>query len=592
MIEDDYYDYDDDDYYEEDDYDYRPAPKPKKTVQKKAPATATKGGTQSKGGAGQRSCKSESPTPPSTVKDSNETQTPPRGTTAAKTPGGGGHGGISVLPATKKSSADATSSPSGISALSPPPGFSSSKPSAPSPPAEAVPPLLEVPSILLRDTSQKDAAKINLSVVFLGHVDAGKSSLTGHLLLGKTARHAQQQQPISWLLDTTEEERAHGVTMDVSTNLILTGRYNLVLLDAPGHAEYVPAMITGTAQADAAVLTVDVTDFKHSTTHDRSHATMSGQLKEHVFLARGLGVRQICIVLNKMDLVDWNEAVYQSAVEQLLHFVVDIVGYPRDKVQCVPVSALTRTNVFPKTSKDAEEPLFAWYTGPSLLEALDQFEPPVQQQSKLLEKPLRIVVTDVVTDKKGVGVTGKVVQGWAGQGEKVTVLPIGDETTLSKLSSMQQTKEAASTERQQYVAAGEVVECILPNVDFQRVSTGSVLARPTALPPIAARCRAKIFLLDGVGVPVIRGAAVIFHMHHVDVPCHVSQLLHTLHRDGATVLRRNPRALTSNTTAVIELTLTVPVCMEAFTECRALGRFVLRRGGDSIAVGRIEEVLQ
>ena len=141
--------------------------------------------------------------------------------------------------------------------------------------------------------------------------------------------------------------------------------------------------------------------------------------------------------------------------------------------------------------------------------------------------------------------------------------------------------------------AGELVDVVLTGLDPSRISTGNILARPGRQPPLTTKCRAKIFVLEGLTVPIIRGAQAILHMHYLDVPCHLSGLLQTLKPNGSnttTVLKERPRVLTAKTQAVVEITLHYPICMEAFADCRALGRFVLRRSGASIAVGRVEQV--
>jgi elongation factor 1 alpha-like protein len=315
-------------------------------------------------------------------------------------------------------------------------------------------------------------------------------------------------------------------------------------------------------------------------------------------------VNQILVVLNKMDLVGWeNETAYRAMESQLIAFLVKTVGYPAHRVRCVPVSGLTGTNLFPNKTDEDTQTLRSWYNGPTLLEALDSFEPPVQQQQKLLEKPLRIIISDVgESSGSGVSVRAKVVQGFAKQGESLVVLPAGDETTLTKLSSLHNSTanpaqqlsssgEQQQRRRQDYCVAGELIDCTVTGVESQRVSTGSILARQNNTPKLASRCCAKIFVFE-LSVPLIRGAQVIFHMHHLDIPCNLAVLTRTLKADGTTTLKERPRALTKSCNAIVELQLAVPICMEAFSECRALGKFVLRRSGDSIAVGRIERVLQ
>lgn len=490
-----------------------------------------------------------------------------------------------------------------------PPGFSakiSSAAETPSTPASGVKLLPRrsnspnggtpaIPAILLSSGSQSTRKfKVPLTVVVLGHVDAGKSTVTGHLLhgaKGKTTRssnNSNNNKPVNyaWLLDEDEQERAHGVTMDIATKQLdesLTTNFQIVLQDAPGHADYVPAMISGTAAADAAMLTVDATDL-HT-------AIQAGQLREHVYLARGLGVNQILVLLNKMDVVGWdNQAAYFGMEALLIDFLTKQVNYPAARIRCLPVSGLTGTNIFPGRDDDDTKTLRTWYKGPTLLEALDSFEPPVVQQQKLLEKPLRIVVADVLESSGSVSLRAKVVAGWVRQGETLVVLPVGDETVITKMNSLH--LQHQTPERRQYCVAGELLDCAVTGIDAQRLSTGSILVRPSHRPPLASKCRAKVStILDGLQVPLICGAQMIFHMHHLDIPCHIVALLRTLKADGTTTLKERPRALTKCCTAIVDIQLAVPVCMEAFSDCRALGRFVLRRGGDSIAVGRIELVI-
>lgn len=450
-----------------------------------------------------------------------------------------------------------------------------------------------IPAILLAADQRKAGGKVKvpLIVVVLGHVDAGKSTVTGHLLFGSAhsskPTNARSSKPVNfaWLLDEDEQERVHGVTMDIATKQLddsLTENFQIVLQDAPGHVDYVPAMITGTASADAALLTVDATDL--------STAIQAGQLREHVYLARGLGVNQIVVILNKMDVVGWeNQAAYDSMERQLTDFLTRQVGYPAARIRCLPVSGLTGTNIFPHRNDADTVMLRSWYKGLTLLEALDSFEPPIQQQQKLLEKPLRIVVADVLESSGSVGLRAKVVSGFVKQGETLTVLPVGDGTVITKLNSLHLTQQLP--ERRQYCVAGELLDCTVTGIDAQRLSTGSILVRSGNRPPLSSKCRAKVFVLDGLQVPLIRGAQMIFHMHFLDIPCHLAVLHRTLKPDGTTPLIERPRALTKNCTAIVELQLSVPVCMETFADCRSLGRFVLRRSGASIAVGRIEQVL-
>jgi elongation factor 1 alpha-like protein len=202
---------------------------------------------------------------------------------------------------------------------------------------------------------------------------------------------------------------------------------------------------------------------------------------------------------------------------------------------------------------------------------------------------MRFVVTDAYQEGRGVVARGRVVQGFLRVGERAVVLPIGDVTTVSKLDHLQ--PPSGSAERLAIAQAGDTVDLVLNGIDLMRLSVGNILANQNALPPICRKATAKILVMDNLNVPMIRGAQVLFHMHSLDIPAVLTKLIFTTNRDGS-IKKERPRALTSGASAVVELTLSAGICMEPFSECRALGRFVLRRGGDTVAVGVIDELVQ
>jgi elongation factor 1 alpha-like protein len=658
LVEDDYYDDDYDDDYDDYDDGYTGGSSNMQAKKKKAPVVvqqvaAKKAQLPPKGNG-----KSSTPPPPSKV--------PPPKPAVAKAQQKLQPKAQLQTKETNTSASNLATSPSSSDTVTPAsPQCANQKNTASSVTAS-----LPVPQILRRTSTGPVVSDVALTVVVLGHVDAGKSTVTGHLLHGTTSlkksHHRssnssgnsggshRQQQPINyaWILDEDEQERAHGVTMDIATKVLALDpnvtylqsptppalssssssertiiwtpppHVSIVLQDAPGHADYVPAMITGAALADAAVLVVDATDLQGGT------ALEAGQLREHVYIARGLGVSQLTLVVNKMDVVGWDQqGVYRAMEHKLMDFVTRTVGYPAHLVQCLPVSGSTGTNLFPSVAKpktasgpsiisnsmdNATALLRSWYHGPTLLEALYRLKPPIAQNEQLLEQPLRIVVSDVLDTSSNVTVRVKIVSGWVKQGETVVVLPVGDEAVFAKFHSLHQSNHAAAapvtqtlsktdsalrTERRLYGAAGELLDGVLVGIDAQRVAVGSILVRRGAQyyrPVLATQCRAKIFVLDGVTVPLIRGAQLMFHMHHIDVPCYCTALIRTVQseRNGSNgTVQERPRALSKNMTAIVELQLAVPVCLETYVDCRALGRFVLRRSGDSVAVGRIEKVL-
>jgi small GTP-binding protein len=213
-------------------------------------------------------------------------------------------------------------------------------------------------------------ARSQLSMVVLGHVDAGKSTLMGQLLvqIGQVSKRAAGKQQLAWLLDEDESERERGVTMQIATKSFSTVSHDIVILDAPGHADFIPIMITGAAHADVAILVVAATRGEFEAGFD------NGQTKEHIILARGLGVTQVIVAVNKLDVDDWDMVRYQEIQQKLRQYLLQQQFAPK-RIRFVPLSGLTGENV--KQLQDVK--LKAWYKGLTLLEAIDGFQPAKRQ---------------------------------------------------------------------------------------------------------------------------------------------------------------------------------------------------------------------
>ena len=422
--------------------------------------------------------------------------------------------------------------------------------------------------------------KSQLSMVVLGHVDAGKSTLMGQILLTSgqiSKREATKMGNLAHFLDENESERTRGVTMEIGTKTLRTTNHDFVLLDAPGHADFVPVMITGAAAADVAVLVVAAV-----TGEFEAGWVGGGQTKEHVVLARGLGVSQVIVAVNKLDVEGWNRDRFDSIQSQVKDFLLQQDFKPK-RIRFVPISGLTGENVLEQTDPTLKE----WYSGPTLLQAIDDFQPANRQ----LEKPLRFIVNDVFPEGKSVVARGRVVQGFVQVSDRVVVLPVGDAVSVQKLEHLQPPSDSAEKGRLQVGIAGETVDLVFDGreLDIARLSTGNVLSFPDGRPPLTRKCLVRIMVMDELAVPIIRGAQVLFHMHSLDIPCVMTKLVSILNRDG-TVKKERPRSLPPGSNAVVELTLSDRIVMEKCSDCRALGRFVLRRGGDTVAIGLIDEV--
>lgn len=484
--------------------------------------------------------------------------------------------------------------------------------------------------ILTKLRSADSTLRTHLSLVILGHVDAGKSTLTGRLLLSLnhvSSRMLQKYQKesatigkssfaLAWFTDEDESERERGVTVDVGTKFIRTDKFDFTVLDAPGHRDFVPNMISGAAGADCGLLVVAATtgEFEAGFAAGGGGA-VGGQTREHIILSRGLGVSQFVVAVNKLDAAEppWEEGRFEHIKAQVLAFLLEN-GFKEKRIRFVPVSGLTGVNVSNEKNKEDEDGsnmLKRWYKGPTLIEALNSFMPAKRE----FEKPLRCIVTDVSSEGRAVTVRGRIVQGFLRSGDGVVLLPVGDEAGVSRVEKGKATKVSDSPysfvgsngndtvrssetdlndvpELQNCALAGDTVECSLSGIDAARVSPGCVICHPqmSVRPKIEKKFEARVMVMEQLAVPIIRGSQVLFHMHSIDVPAVLNRLM-TSKKRGETTPRNNPRVLSGGVEATVEIALSERLVLEEYSECKSLGRFVLRRGGDTIAVGLIEKVI-
>ena len=495
-------------------------------------------------------------------------------------------------------------------------------------------PIPRIPDNVLKVLkSENNGIRSHLSLVILGHVDAGKSTLTGRLML--SLNHVSQRQlqkyqkaattigkssfALAWFCDEDESERERGVTIDIATKFVQTENFDFTVLDAPGHKDFIPNMISGTASADAGLLVVAATTGEFEAGFamggdDGDGSRFVGQTREHIVLSRGLGVTQIVVAVNKLDAADpaWSKARFEHIKGLVLDFLKHN-SFKEKRIKFVPVSGLTGVNMSREGKLEDEEGmklLRIWYNGPTLIEALDGFVPAKRD----FEKPLRSIVTDVSSEGKNVTVRARVVQGFVRAGDGVTVLPIGDNASVVRVERGRAEKEGASVYSyaiaqdtqskdglkeigevagiQNCALAGEIAELTLSGIDAARLSPGCVISHrhPSLRPNVKRRFEARVMVMDKLAVPIIRGSQVLLHMSSIDVPAVLSKLISS-ERRGDAKPRQNPRVLAGGVTATVEITLSEKLVLEESNQCKALGRFVLRRGGDTVAVGLIDKVL-
>ena len=456
------------------------------------------------------------------------------------------------------------------------------------------------------------AQKSRLSMVILGHVDAGKSTLMGQVLVQmnmiqqRTVTKYQKQAgeigkasfALAWIMDEDESERERGVTIDIATKHIATQKHDVTILDAPGHADYVPAMITGAGVSDVGILVISSTRGEFESGFDTATANGGskghvGQTREHITLAKGLGVSQLIVAVNKLDAAEpaWSQHRFDEIQGRLKPFL-KLNGFNLKRVQFVPISGLAGVNI--KDSPSKKDPstagLAEWYQGKTLLEAIDSFEP----AKRNIDKPFRFIVSDLYAEGKGLIVKGRVVQGLISAGDKVAVLPVGDVATVSRIDHgivCAQSTDEFDTERIKVALAGDSCDLIITGIDIARINVGNVLSEASSAlrPKIKKKMKAQILVMEELTVPIVRGSQVLLHMHCLDVPAVISNIISKVNkRDGSSIPK--PRVLTGGSNATVEIKLNEKICLETYSDCRSLGRFVLRRGGDTVAIGIIEEI--
>jgi elongation factor 1-alpha len=412
-----------------------------------------------------------------------------------------------------------------------------------------------------------------MNIVFIGHVDHGKSTTVGRLLLdtGHIEAHVIEKYrkeaeskgkgtfEFAWVMDALKEERERGLTIDVAHKKFNTQKYYFTIIDAPGHRDFVKNMITGTSQADAAVIVVS------------SIEGPQAQTKEHIFLARTLGVKQIIISINKMDAVKYDQAKYEEAKKGVTE-LLKTVGYNVDQIPFVPASGFKGDNV----SKPSEN--MPWYKGPTIVQALDALSPP----EKHTEKALRVPVQDVYTIT-GVGTVpvGRVETGVLKPDMKIVFMP---SNKVGEVKSIEMHHEML-----QSATPGDNVGFNVRGIAKNDIRRGDV-AGPVDNPPTVAKSfTAQIMVLNHPSVLTV-GYTPVFHCHTAQVACVFTELSQKLDPKTGTVKEENPQFLKTGDAAIVKITPTKPLVIETAKDFPQLGRFAVRDMGQTVAAGVVISV--
>ncbi len=415
--------------------------------------------------------------------------------------------------------------------------------------------------------------KEHMNLAMIGHIDHGKSTLLGRLLTEAGAidphlieEYRKKAEAIgkatfeyAWVMDTLKDERERGITIDVAHQRFDTNKYYYTIVDCPGHRDFVKNMITGTSQADAAVLVVDAKD------------GIMAQTKEHVFLSRTLGVTQLIIAVNKMDRVNYDQKRYEELKKEILA-LLKTVGYKDEHVTFLPVSAIEGENVTKRGDK------LKWFDGPTLLDAMDLMKVP----EKPIKLPLRIPVQDVYTIT-GVGTVpvGRVETGKLKKGDKIIFEP-ADKTGEVKTIEMHH-------EEIPEAVPGDNIGWNVRGISRNDIRRGDVCGHTDTPPTVADEFTAQIVVLQHPSAITV-GYTPVFHCHTAQVASTVTEISKKLDPKTGAVLEENPDFIKSGDAAIITIKPTRPLVIERVKEIPQLGRFAIRDMGQTVAAGMVIDV--
>jgi len=426
--------------------------------------------------------------------------------------------------------------------------------------------------------------KVHISLVVIGHVDAGKSTTTGHLIYKcggidkrtiekyekEAAELGKSSFKYAWVLDNLKAERERGITIDIALWKFQSPKYDFTVIDAPGHRDFIKNMITGTSQADVAVLVIDSSQggFEAGISKD-------GQTREHALLAYTLGVKQMIVAMNKMDdkTVQYAEARYKEIKAEVGSYLKK-VGYKPMKIPFVPISGWVGDNMVEKSAN------MSWYKGPYLLEALDSVNPP----KRPTDKPLRLPLQDVYKIG-GIGTVpvGRVETGIIKPGMVACFAPSGLNAEIKSVEMHHESLPQATP--------GDNVGFNVKNVAVKDLRRGFVTSDSKSNPATAAATfTAQVIVMNHPG-QISNGYSPVLDCHTAHVACRFKHIEEKMDRRSGKVLEANPKFVKMGDACIVVLEPTKPMCVESFTEFPPLGRFAVRDMRQTVAVGVIKSVV-
>jgi len=427
--------------------------------------------------------------------------------------------------------------------------------------------------------------KEHVNVIFIGHVDAGKSTLGGQVLIQtgmvdertlekykKEAKEAGRETwYISWVLDLNTEERAKGKTVEVGRGFFETDKRKYTILDAPGHKTYVPNMLSGAAQADVAILVISARKGEFETGFEKG-----GQTQEHAMLIKTTGAKEVVVVVNKMDdvTVEWDKARYDEILGKLKPFLKKKMGLDST---FMPISAQTGLGVKDRIPKDVA----SWYTGPSLLEFLDNMQKIQRNMNAPFMMPIGAKYRDL-----GTMIEGRIEAGVVQKTSNLIMMPNREPVSISALFG--ETEEEIP-----HATCGDQIRVRLRGIEEEDIMPGFVLCSPKRLVHCVSAFEAQINIVDLKSI-LSAGFNCVLHVHSATEEVTFEALLHKLEPKTGRKSKKPPPFASKGMGIIARLKVTSgagKICVERFEDYPQLGRFTLRDQGQTIAVGKITKLI-
>jgi elongation factor 1-alpha len=426
--------------------------------------------------------------------------------------------------------------------------------------------------------------KPHLNLIITGHVDHGKSTLMGHMLF-KTGALSQQEMTkmeavakemkdasfkFAFVMDRMKEERERGITIDLAFRRFETPKYYFTIIDAPGHVDFIKNMITGASQADAALLVVSARKGEFE-----AGVSAGGQTREHAFLLRTLGIEQIIVVINKMDDASpaWSKDRYNEMMTEI-KTLLKAAQFDPAKVPFIPVSAWTGDNL------TQASPKMSWYTGPTLVAALDTFVIP----PKPVDQPLRVPVQDVYTIT-GVGTVpvGRIETGVLKVGDKVVFEPAGKQGEIKSIEMHHERMEKAEP--------GDNIGFNVRGIGKDDVRRGDVMGLQSKPPKVVTEFTGQIIVIFHPRAIAV-GYTPVLHAHTAQVAATFTEIIRKIDPRTGQTMQEKPDFIKQGDSALVRLTPIQPIALERYADLKQLGRFAIRDSGRTVAVGIVKDIVE